>query len=857
MDTSRYFGGVGVRDCVRTLGPSDFPSFVKELLGHPTVFNCTRDQYHTMEKDGREAHKKRLPFVTPAVFKKENCDRVYENAASVSLIALDIDDSHQAAPFFHDPQRLATALEPLAFAAYTSATSTVEKPRLRVFVAAALADPTDYRAAVRTVAAMLGLPSVTRESLVVVQPMFLPSIFRDDDPETVNPLLIAVTDGETFRERDLRDDNGELPDTARKGKSDTPGSVDDLEFLRPTSDDVSMDDVRGALNCLDPDMVYNEWLEVAASLRHQFPVGEDAEEAYALFDEWSSKGQKYSGEEETQAKWKSLKATPKGRAPLTIRSLLHRAQEHGWDKAAQVATRCYENVMAWLSDPKRTDSELLSQAAKRIAATPLISHLERGTLLSRLQDVLKSRKLKVNRADLRREMASAERELRGKDADATNLKATPENQLPPWARGLCYVSGANEFYHRASTRAHVPDVLDKVYSVFLMGGEAEAGKPSVRPQDFLLNVAKIPRVDNYRYDPAHGTEVFVRDGQKRFVNIYIPTHPEPEKSEEREAEEEIMEHFHNLLSDEREVMLLTDYLAFQVQNPGVKIRWATLLQGAEGCGKTFVLDIMRTAIGREHVRSIDAGALLNGNYNEWATGAQLIGLEEVRVAGHNRYEVMNKLKPCISNDFISITQRYKDTRQVPNNANFLLLTNHHDSLALQDGDRRYFVLHSRLQTRDQVLALGHGYFKKKFDMLERIPGGVRAFFENWKLSKEFNPQGHAPATVHRRALIEAGASPIAAAVRNAIQDAPHLLVASDLVSLRHLRDAVEDEKVGVVSDQTLASVMRETGYRHVGRCRAGEARLNLWVPGLSPISDENAFALARERFTKALAADLG
>ena len=851
----QYFGGAaGQLGEVSLLPQTDFASLAKELLGHPVTLNLTRAQFFALPKPERDRIK-RVPYITPAAFRRAQSKRLYAEATLAHLVALDIDDSAQAAPFAHRPQLAADALEPYACAVYATASSTPEAPRLRVLVSAMGLPLQRYSEAVDAVARRLGLPSVTRESRVAVQPMYLPCQFSDDDPLVHHPLLLARVEGRAMTPSDLDSeadpDAAALPAAAPKGRGAPDGDeerVADLDFLRPTRDDVSMDDIREALNALDPDCTYPEWLEIAASLRHQFPHDPESSEAYAAFDAWSSRGAKYAGTEETLAKWRSLRHTPKGRAPVTVRTLLHRAAEAGWSRAAAVQQRCYARCMDWLSDPNRTATELLSQAAKRIAATPLLSSLERGTLLSRLQDVLRQRKLKVSRADLKREMSAVERELRGRDAaDANSLKSTPDNQLPPWARGLCYVAATNEFFQRSSGRSYNPEVLDNVYGVYLMNGDSESGKPTTRPRDFLLNLARIPRVDAFRYDPAHPDQIFVTEGKKRYVNIYVPSYPEADASEAAEAADMLHEHAANLFPCEREQCLLLDFMAYQVQNPGAKIRWATLIQGAQGCGKTALADVMRAALGHHHVRTVDADVLLRSSYNDWAAGSQLVVMEEVRVVGHNRHEVMNRLKPCITNEVIAINRKYQDIQQVPNVSNYLLLTNHHDSLAVQDGDRRYFVLHSALQTKEQVLALGADYFRRLYSVINGKGAGIRHFFENWEISREFNPHGHAPHTRHLKELVESGSSPLASAVRAAVHDGVAALVKPDLVSVKHLRTAIEPERLGVTSDQTLAAVLRELGFRAAGRVRLGDERSTLWVPAAAKLDDAAAAELARQR----------
>jgi hypothetical protein len=115
------------------------------------------------------------------------------------------------------------------------------------------------------------------------------------------------------------------------------GEVDELDFLAPLADNVPLELVASALDALSPDMPYPEWMGIAAALRHQFPHEPAASEAYELFNLWSSTGNKYAGEDDTLKTWDSLKHTPKGRNPVTIRSLLHKAQAEGWTRPSERA----------------------------------------------------------------------------------------------------------------------------------------------------------------------------------------------------------------------------------------------------------------------------------------------------------------------------------------------------------------------------------------------------------------------------------------------------------------------------------------------------------------------------------------
>lgn len=69
--------------------------------------------------------------------------------------------------------------------------------------------------------------------------------------------------------------------------------------------------------------------------------------------------------------------------------------------------------------------------------------------------------------------------------------------------------------------------------------------------------------------------------------------------------------------------------------------------------------------------------------------------EEVKFHGHNRYDVVNKLKPYIANNRVEKHGKGKDPGNILNVTNYLMLTNHEDAIPIEEGDRRYFVRCSR------------------------------------------------------------------------------------------------------------------------------------------------------------------
>ena len=82
--------------------------------------------------------------------------------------------------------------------------------------------------------------------------------------------------------------------------------------------------LQDALDPLPTDLHYDDWLGVGMAIHHET---QGSDEGFTLWDEWSSKSPKYSSTEYSQKKWDSFGKS--GSRPVTVRSLLRLAKEHG------------------------------------------------------------------------------------------------------------------------------------------------------------------------------------------------------------------------------------------------------------------------------------------------------------------------------------------------------------------------------------------------------------------------------------------------------------------------------------------------------------------------------------------------
>jgi len=852
---ARYFQGTSVHGDVEKSSARDFKEVVDNLKICPRL-DITRSTFLALDKKQRN-EKKKVPFFVPATFKQSPSKRNYAEALCCNLIFLDIDETPDgrcpAAPFVRNPALLEQQLAGFNFAAHTTASSTKDKPRMRVIVDAENIPLSEYPRAVATIGALLGLPVITRESSVAVQPMFLPTLFADSSADD-EPLIAYCVTAKAFVHSDITDSldsyNGSNGKNGHHPKPAVASGSDALEFLRAPVPEINLATAKEVLFAIDPDCGRDLWRDCASALRHQFSPHKD-QEAYELFDEWSQKGvAKYEGEDSTRAMWKSLRPSPAGRLPITIRSLLKFAVDAGWDDK-RVKENCFSAALRWM-ETTDTVIDLMERGVQRIVSTPLLTSIQEDMLVGQISAQAKKRfSYQISPTAVRKDLARLKAELRSKE------EPEKEKKQPAWCQGVLYVQATDEFYRHRTGEKMRKEAFNAAYSRWLMPTKAEliaAGTPvteaalstpRVAPSAYALNFISIATAYDYTYDPSKPTEVWFVNNGSRLVNTYSPTYPQAEPEYAAEAGALLLAHLGHLIAEPENQRIMLDFMATMVQVPGRKIRWCPLIQSVEGAGKTFLAEVMKAVLGAEHVKTLDGGSIKSG-FNEWAFGKQLVVLEEVKVDGVNKYEIMNALKPLITNNSISVNEKFRNNREVVNISNYMIFSNHHNALSLTPGDRRYFVIKSPLQTKAQVLALGEDYFLKLFGMLRDHPGAFRAFLLDWEISPDFRADGHAPRTSYVQEMVADSANELTATIRRMLVEGDFPLVQYDIVSANKLKDALRiEEGMDNVSTQHIAAILREEGLHLLGRHQIGEERHYLWAR--AGITEAEALATATDR----------
>ncbi len=87
--------------------------------------------------------------------------------------------------------------------------------------------------------------------------------------------------------------------------------------------DISTEKVIKAINYLDPDCSYDQWVKIGMALYHQY---KGSELGFEIWDEWSSQGDSYQNGE-TKNKWKTFKENLNTTNPITFASVIRWARE--------------------------------------------------------------------------------------------------------------------------------------------------------------------------------------------------------------------------------------------------------------------------------------------------------------------------------------------------------------------------------------------------------------------------------------------------------------------------------------------------------------------------------------------------
>lgn len=560
---------------------------------------------------------------------------------------------------------------------------------------------------------------------------------------------------------------------------------------------------------LDPDSGYEEWLQVGAALHHQ---GQGDEAWLDAWDNWSAQSGKWV-EGYCASKWNSFhEQRGRGRGALTLATLLKKTK----DKREEVEHA--ERVS--LTDQFKAEIEacadarhLQDQVAAKIANTAELGDVDREILAAAIQAKAKDLGVKLP-------IATARGWVKNRSG------AAPASSMPNWAKPWVYVTEGDKFFNVETKQEVTSQGFRSMHNRFMPFDDKGNRE---RADQWCVEIWGTPVVAHKAYMPGAAT-VFEMFGLQ-WVNLYrtdsVPAVPDEYSPEELDAIDTVKRHLETYLASERERDLLMSWIAWNVQHPGVKIRWAPYVHGVPGDGKSFFSELVAVAMGGQNVRSLN-GSTLESNFTDWAVGYALVAIEEMKQHGHNRYDIMNRVKPFITNSQVEIHPKGKASYTAPNVSNYIIFSNYLDGAPVDEGDRRYMFLSSQLTTAQAKELTEQGYFKRLFDAVHEHPGAIRKWLLELAMHPEFDANGRAPDTDVKRTVIEMSKGDLEIIAEDVIEHGAEG-VTQEVISSAHLVRAMVSAGAEAPSTTRVNTLLTRLGYRFAFRRRFKGEVCRVWV----------------------------
>ena len=693
-----------------------------------------------------------------------------------TLLTLDIDDVQMSIADLE--LHLLMNIE-CAFCAYSTYSHTPEKPRIRVVIPLSEeVTPNQYRDISHRFGDQLGLP-LDACSYKPNQVMYMPScpdttiawsIMQDGDAYQVEPLLTLVP---TIVEPEA--------------------SADDLESLiaeQPldlTDEEINGWLLAGPAQGLD----YDAWLMRGAALNHQY---QGSQVGFDKWLEWSKKSDKHDSAQ-MKTKWKSF-----GRSSrvVTFASVIFAVKEAGGFDAPEAA----DTFEAILDEAESIETlEEYREFKEKITklSTVILHDDHRSMIAARIAKTF-GKEQGITKGDIKKALAPRRRQR----------EAEGDVDVPAWLEYWVYCESTLEFINIELDYAIKREGFNAKYD-----RETECVIAEMSAAQYALNVVKIQTVVDVMFWPGVG-QLFEHEG-KTMLNKYRDRGVEVIEDDEHGVVDRFLKHLEFTLPDAGDREIFLDWLCFVCQNPGHRVNWALLLQGSQGTGKTYFVNVLQAVLGR-NVANLDPQAIA-GRFTGWAHGSTVVAIEEIRIHGTNKFEILDRMKPFLTNDTVSIEEKGRDHRTVPNFTSYLLLTNHADAIPLADGDRRYCVLYSHWQSEGQMYKELGGrqgaekYFDALFDDLhESRVGSLACFLKTRKLSDRFSPRGRAPETKARQAMINLAISPERQLLEDAIDEHHCAVINDEVLDVTWLNELCKMNDTELPKTRAMTAILLEMGY---------------------------------------------
>ncbi|HRP71292.1 MAG TPA: DUF5906 domain-containing protein [Luteimonas sp.] len=378
------------------------------------------------------------------------------------------------------------------------------------------------------------------------------------------------------------------------------------------------------------------------------------------------------------------------------------------------------------------------------------------------------------------------------------LPRTGPDALPDWAESFCWVTSQDAFFNTNNCEFISLRGFDVAYGRMMPIG---ASGRRLSAAEHCTQFWGMPIVERVGYRPDCGP-FYEWDGV-RYANRYSPLSLPPVASlytpQGWAGIMAFQQHLYDMCGRRDGVFQnLLYWFAHNVQRPGVKTRWAPLLKGVQGDGKTLSTAVLRAAMGHRNLSTTSNSNIANsGGFTDWAVRGAVNVIEEIMLTGKARYQLYNGMKEFISNNIVDINPKGAQPYQAYNCTNHIALTNHNDAIPLESTDRRWFVIFTPwadLAGMMRYCGLDAAGWKARTDAIdyakEHCAGEIRKWLLGMEIPKWFDISGSAMLTPERQRMMASSEDDAESTAKNIISSGG-VGISENVVSSSHLAALLE------------------------------------------------------------------
>ena len=574
---------------------------------------------------------------------------------------------------------------------------------------------------------------------------------------------------------------------------------------------------------------YLEWMANASSIKRELG---NTKEAFEIFNTWSQSADNYDNRDACLKKWKEV-GEYNGQ-PRTMATLYMNAIANKTNNLITKINQCEDieeidklvSNDEWTQYPKFSSKVIQNEITKSYQAQ--VQRLGTSTNYQECQ-----RKTKI---------------LYGKDSVDADLICEIIDEEDEFFDFVRVASFTRCPYFQISNGArHDLEGIGMMLDKPLTKISQKLGLKKAMTVQQAFKKRLIQYAVNHEYNPSTNNRLFIDEDGKQVLNLFDPE-TVPLSTEITSEGKKLIQKFKNHLSilmsnDEAEILL--DWMAYAAQNPGKKILWVPLIQSVEGVGKSLIGNLLINHVfGKANAGVVDSVIIADKN-NSWSSSKMLRILEEIKLSGHNRYEVLNQLKPLITNPTITRVEKFEVSSEVRNTCNFIAFTNFKDALPIDEHHRRWWLVFSPIESLndlERVVGINRQDYFQPLHHLSKPDSPYGSEFRTYLLERNvdnFNPN-FPPESKHKEELAEIERSKLIGI--DEVQDLISFVYKDDqpkVINMTLIREASEqainDNGKRItpkgVNPKEIRSVLKKLGYRNINKREYANAD---WK-GISPM----------------------